>query len=103
MASYTAARSVHKTLGAGVQDVITLTATASAVEIVNRGTTDTIFGTAGAVPASSVTDAAVGGDDTFAVPPGGVRSMNVVQQEGDLVVKLIAASATPYSIQTGGQ
>jgi hypothetical protein len=102
MASYSAARSVHKTLGVGVQDVITLTATASVVEIVNRGT-DTIFGTTGAVSASSVTDAAVDGDDTFAVPPGGVRTMNVAQQEGDLVVKLIAASATPYSIQTGGQ
>jgi hypothetical protein len=103
MADYSAARAVHKTLGAATQDVITLTATTSLVEIINRGTTDTIFGAAGTFPASSVPDATVAGDDTFAVPPGGVRTITMAQQEADLVVKLITASATPYSVQAGGQ
>jgi hypothetical protein len=103
MANYQAARAVHKTLAAAAQDVVTLSATTSVVEVINRSTTDTIFGTAGTIPASSVPDATVAGDDTFAVPPGGVRTIAVAQQDEDLVVKLIAASATAYSIQVGGQ
>jgi hypothetical protein len=103
MADYTAARAVHKTLGAAVQDVVTLTATSSVIEVINRGTTDAIFGTAGSLPASSVPDAVVAGDDTFVVPPGAARTMVIAQQDTDLVMKLIAAAATPYSVQAGGQ
>lgn len=102
MANHTAARSVHKTLGAGAQDVITLTATASIVEILNRGD-DTIFGTSGSTPALNVPDAVVAGDDTFAIPPGGSRTLLIAQQDTDLVVKLIAAQVTAYSVQIGGQ
>lgn len=102
MASYTAARSVHKTLAANRQDVVTLTDTASTVEIINRGVTDAIYGRVGS-PAADVPDVNVAGDDTFALPPGGVRTITVAQQDLDLVVKLIAFSPVPYSVQTGGQ
>ena len=104
MASYAAARSVHKTLGAATVDVVTLTANEQTVEIVNRGSTDPLYvnvGTTAAAPADPV----VAGDDTLLVPAAGVRIVSVggATTGVDLVVKLIAVSAVPYSVQAGGQ
>lgn len=104
MASYTAARSVHKTLAAAAADIVTLTANEQTVEIVNSGSTDPLYvnvGTTAAAPA----DPTVAGDDTLLVPAAGVRSISVsgATTGVDLVVKLIATSAVPYSVQAGGQ
>src|SRR5438105_7200776 len=105
MASYSAAVAVHKTTGVATVDTVTLTDNGSPIEVINRGTVDPLHGRAGLTPANSVTDPTVGGDDTFVVPPGGVRTIKIpgASTGTDYVVKLIAASATAYSVQAGGQ
>lgn len=105
MASYSAAVAVHKTSGVATVDTVTLTDNGSPLEITNRGSVDHLYVQAGLTPASSVADPTVNGDDTLVVPPGAVRTVKVAGASTgtDYVVKLIAASATPYSVQAGAQ
>lgn len=103
MATYSAATAVHKTSGVATVDTVTLTANAAPLEVVNRGTVDPLYVTVGLttdVPAAPT----VAGDDTYVIPPGGVRTIPVTGATTgtDYVVKLIAASATAYSVRVGG-
>lgn len=104
MASYSAFRAVHKTLAIATVDTVTLTANDQIVEIINRGATDPLYVVVG-LSAAAVPEPAVAGDDTMAVPAGGLRTIHVdgATTGTDLQVKLIAASAVPYSVQAGGQ
>lgn len=104
MASYSAVRAVHKTLVAATVDTVTVTANEQVVEVTNRGSTDPLYVNVG-LSSAPVPDPAVAGDDTMAVPAGGVRTVTVAGATTgvDLVVKVVAASAVPYSVQAGGQ
>jgi hypothetical protein len=109
MATYTAARALHKTLtavtGGTEVDTVTLTNASQTLEVMNRGTTDPLYVREGVTPASAVPDPAVGGDDALVIPPGGIRTVHLPDSNtgNDIVVKLIAASAIPYSVQAGAQ
>jgi hypothetical protein len=94
MAAYTAARSVHKTLGAGVADSVTITGYKGRVEVKNRSATDTIyFRTDG-------TAAAVGADNTDVVGPGEALVVDASgDSAGDETVSLISAGAAAYSVK----
>lgn len=103
MATYSAASAVHKTSGVATVDTVTLTDNGKPLEILNRGTVDPLYvtvGTTTAAPAAPV----VAGDDTYVIPPGGVRTIPVTGADTgtDYVIKLIAASATAYSVRAGG-
>jgi hypothetical protein len=109
MAEYSAARAVHKTLTAAAVgtevDTVTLTNTSQTLEVMNRGTTDPLYVREGVTPATDVPDPAVGGDDTLVVPAGSTRTVQLLASTtgNDIVVKLVAASVIPYSVQAGAQ
>jgi hypothetical protein len=91
MASYSAARSKHATLTASAVDTVTLGADWNTVEVTNRSATDPIYVTTNnAAPT-------VAGDDTFVVPAGGYRVLEV-PTAGSTVVKLISGGNAPYSV-----
>lgn len=93
MAAYAAARSVHKTLGAGVEDVVTLNQRWPAVEIYNRDAAGTIYVTTNN---SAVVAAA---DNTEVVGPGQTVTLSPESFTGTtLIIRLISAAACPYSI-----
>lgn len=98
MADYTAKTAVHKTLSAATVDTVTLDG-AQAVEVVNRGSTDSIYfciDGRGGPSADGVPT--VGGNDTDVVPPGQVLSVRS-DKEGVTVVKLISTGAMSYSVK----
>lgn len=92
MANYSATRSVHKTLAAGVADQVTISGYRDQIEVLNRSASDYIyFTTDGSAPA-------VAGDNTIAVPPGGAVMVAASNESGAEVVKLISAGAPAYSV-----
>lgn len=110
MPAYSAVRSTHKTsttdVNGGVVDTVTLSDTSGwrdgrfTLEVVNRGTTDPLFvrvGTSDAAPPAP----AVNADESLIVPADNVLSLTVPGKStaNSVVVKLVAASAVPYSVQ----
>lgn len=90
MATYSVAVAKHATLSAATVDTVTITETTTAVEVVNRSSSDTIYFTVnGTVPTSA-------GDDTFVVPPGG--NLRVRSKGTGRSVKLISSGAAAYSV-----
>lgn len=90
MANYSVTRAKHATLVANTADTVTLALNSGSVEVVNRASSGaglffTIDGTA----------PTVAGDDTFWVPAG--ESL-IIATNGERVVKLISATADPYTI-----
>jgi hypothetical protein len=90
MATFSVSRSKHATLGAATVDTVTLTKAYPFVEVVNRDATAAnviYFTTDGSAPT-------VAGDNTIVVIPG----QRVTVAPETLVVKVIGAAASPYSV-----
>lgn len=91
MASYSADRSVHKTLSGSTADVVTLTMRSRRVEVLNRsvasGPLSITFGTAGATPTLLA-------DNTEVVLPSSASSFDM---PADGVIKVVGAS-NDYSV-----
>ncbi len=99
MASYSAVRSVHKTLTGTTVDTITLTGTIKKVAVLNRaaaGAADLSIthGEAGTTPAAPT--ALV--DDSEFVAPGGFVELNPLLSPGDSVVVKIIGNGNAYSV-----
>jgi hypothetical protein len=94
MASYTVTTDKHATLVANTVDTVTLTVQEGGrqIEVLNRGTDYLSVTTNGATPTLL-------GDDTKVVMPGQAITLGPVST-ATVVVKLISASATPYSVST---
>ncbi|MDQ1736542.1 MAG: hypothetical protein QOH56_2793 [Pseudonocardiales bacterium] len=90
MANYTVALATHRTLGAAVVDVVTISPHQySNVEVLNRDAAAYLFfRTDGTAPT-------VAGDDCYVVGPG--AALRVPHPNGQ-PVKLISASAIAYSV-----
>ena len=89
MATYTANRAKHATLGAGTADTVTLAQDVQSVEVINRGT-DAIYCRV------DETAPTVGGDDCEVIPAG--ASLIIDTPSSTTVIKLISTSATAYSV-----
>lgn len=96
MANYSVASNKHATLAASAVDKVTLTGTDPDVEVSNHGSYDPIYFThaEGADPP----DPTVGGDNTKVVYPGESLGVKIGNTTSNTVVKLIAATITPYSV-----
>lgn len=95
MATHTVAKSVHGTLGAGVDTVI-LTNNFTTVKVYNPGTNPLYF-TSGGAPAAGVTDPTLAGDDTDIVPGGQTCVIGPAKGVGR-IIKLIGTSGSGYSV-----
>lgn len=83
----------HGTLTATVVATVSIGAAPDSISVINRGTVD-IFATVNG------TDPTVNGDDTFAVPAGGYRSIRVANDsDGTVAVKLISSGTPAYSVE----
>lgn len=91
MASYSADRSVHKTLSGSTADVVTLTMRSRRVEVLNRsaaaGPISVLFGSAAATPTLLA-------DNTEVVLPSSASSFDM---PNDGVIKLVGAG-NDYSV-----
>ncbi|MCU1675350.1 MAG: hypothetical protein JWM93_108 [Frankiales bacterium] len=85
----------HPTLAISTVDTVTFAQDWNNVEVLNRHATDDIYATVGA--AGSIATPAVSGDDTYIIRAGQALPIPVPTQ-GATVVKLISASAAPYSV-----
>jgi hypothetical protein len=95
MATYTVTTAKHATLTANTVDTVTIGTGVGwerpRIEVLNRGDVDTLtFTTNGANPT-------VLGDDCYLVPAGGSLQVSLALG-ATAVVKLIAATAVPYSV-----
>jgi hypothetical protein len=95
VASYsTTQRTIHKTLAANVEDVVTLTGDFSLVEVLNRGST--------ALWVRTDNVAVVINADGAEIVPAGSAGIFGFQQGEDAkstIVRLIAAAACDYSLR----
>lgn len=94
MAAHSAKRSVHKTLVAGTEDVVTLTQRWDMVEVLNRHATEVLTFRSDGVAA------VVLADNTITVLPGqGVTvSPDAYNASGQTVINVISAGAATYSV-----
>jgi hypothetical protein len=91
MAEHTAERSAHGTLVAATVDTVTLGADWAHVEVTNLDTTSPIYVRVdGTAPT-------VAGEETFVVPAGGYRILEVPTAT-DTVVELISAGTPDYAV-----
>jgi hypothetical protein len=94
MATYSVARSKHATLAAATVDTVNISSDTNYVEVVSRGDDYISFTVDGSAPT-------VFGDNTFVVLPRG--ALQVLDAGGPTSqVKVISASAIPYSVQAVG-
>ena len=96
MASYSHAKSVHKTLVAATVDDVTLTGRGGRVEIMNRtGTAEIYFTLDGTAPT-------VKGDGTDVIPASVGASVildaSLAADSGSEVIKLISSGTPEYSV-----
>lgn len=93
MATDSAKQAVHRTLGAGVEDVITLTQLWDRVEVMNLGP--------GTIYASRFTDAitAESQDDTERIPSGSTITLRPhITGTAEVVVRLFSDDACEYAV-----
>lgn len=104
MANLSASHAKHATLGAGVEDVVTLTGSPPFVEVINR---DATAANAIGVKVSSVnfdrqllqTATSATADNTYLVPGGGAQKVRLpVPDASGAVVHIFGAAASPYSV-----
>lgn len=92
MASYSAARAVHKTLTGTTVDTVTLASSADSVEVINRSGTDPLYVTVnGDVPTAA-------GDNTHIVLAGGFKEIPVPPTGSSIVVKVIG-NGNAYTVE----
>lgn len=93
MAAHSAKKSQPATLGAGVEDVVTLTQMWDEIEVFNQHATDAITFT------TNNTAAVIGADDVSIVGPGsGLKVRPDAYVGRSVIVRLISASACPYLV-----
>lgn len=92
MTAQSAARAQHATLSAGSEDVVTLSAPNSGVEVINRSAAGIIYARFDNVAAVAAAD------ETYVVPPG----MVLTWPWPTSIVRLISATADAYSVQGVG-
>jgi len=103
MASYSAARAVHKSLTSTTADTVTIGTTGvrlKAIEVGNPSASAAILYFTLSRTATAPTTAVSAADDTFMVYPGSTLTVSFEQSHVDICTLSIVGSANAYNVQS---